>query len=399
MSHELFFFRRRPAVFFSSSHSSTPSLPRPAPSSLLLRPMATHVGVPSIVAFFFAILTLCSNAQLTASVSPYTQIFPSITSTQTRTSTPTPYMTDLAPNTTAQFFYPQGGYRELLGSQLAGGLDAWVQVLLWGAGGPGTGHGAFVSGALRVSGAETLRIVVGSPNRLTDAGSGGRSAIQRANASGFFSDIVTAGGGGSRVNCYCENSADGCLDGDASASWCYKQPAASLAYGTPGSGPDSGGCSLGPGLPCVLGEMFSGPYGAGGGGGGFCGGLPRSSFCSGGGSGGGTSFTGPLVCVNVADIMTGNLSHTPFSAGFGAANPGQDGLVALFLLPSSWSPCEQIFIPVAQPDASLVFPSITASATPSKTGTQTQTPSPTPTLHDGPRAKHNENSKKNKIKK
>ena len=102
-------------------------------------------------------------------------------------------------------FPPQGGYRELRGAQLAGGRDAWVQVLLWGAGGAqgvygyAGAHGAFVSGALRVRGNETLRLITGaaSGNSNADAGCGGRSAIQRYNPGTMqYDDIVTAGAGG-----------------------------------------------------------------------------------------------------------------------------------------------------------------------------------------------------------
>jgi hypothetical protein len=102
-------------------------------------------------------------------------------------------MTALCPNCSTILFYPQGGYRELVGAALAGGADSWVQFMLWGAGGAGTGgwasqargYGAYVSGVLRVSGDETLRIIAGSSSAYLDGDCGGRSAIQR-NVSGAF---------------------------------------------------------------------------------------------------------------------------------------------------------------------------------------------------------------------
>ena len=150
---------------------------------------------------------------------------PTITPTYTRTPTQTPstsslWKTALCADCAQVDLFPQGDFRYLNGSQLAGGTDAWVQVLLWGGGGACAGggscggSGAYLSGVLRVRGNETLRIVVGaaggSPLFAGDcpgpSSGGGRSAVQRlvaVNASyAVWADVATAGGGGAGICTY-----------------------------------------------------------------------------------------------------------------------------------------------------------------------------------------------------
>ena len=313
-------------------------------------------------------------------------------------------MTGLAPDVTPTFYRPQNTYRELDGTQLAGGMDAWVQVLLWGAGGslPAYGssrtgaHGAFISGALRVRGSETLRIIVGSYNYNTDAGCGGRSAIQRYNPATLqYEDIVTAGAGGvslersiySTCSTPCGNSANapcGC-----GAVECFPEDATALACAVgnasvvwAGSGPSLGGCSASYGAACTRGSINhcggGDPSSRGGGGGGSCGGVQSlPDACGAYGMGGGNSNPGPLVCVQVADWAMGNLTRTPFRAGDGAAMPGADGLVAVYALPPTWAPCEQVAGPVTQPLSAFTSASTSPTAIPSISTSFSASASPT----------------------
>ncbi len=201
-----------------------------------------------------------------------------------------------------------------------------LTVFLWGAGGGqfcggAGGAGAYVTGLLPLLGGTTLRIIVGLGGRAdtpgdsaevhgaggdgydlngyVGAGGGGRSAIQRWNASaGVWSEIVTAGGGGGNSE-YNQCASDSVYTPPYSfggpASWngtgfqgCSLAQTTSASGGCGGGSTSAGGSCAQPGGQFVGGnagpEGFTGccSYLAGGGGGYYSGG--GGTQCGGGGS-------------------------------------------------------------------------------------------------------------------
>ena len=300
------------------------------------------------------------------------------TSTVTPTRSPLPSTTPLCPSslcaTYTYTYLPQKGFA----FWQVGVNVSYLYVNLWGSGGGSSyvtgGNGAFVSGALRVTSGEILRIIVGSlfdseengcggaatfPRSYENHG-GGRSAVQRLYGSTYV-DVVTAGGGGG-----------GRIGGSASSSFHGQNGDNSVSIANDGAGGWllKGNCIVGV-RGCGSSESTSG------GGGGFCGGV-GSEY---GGGGGGCSFSSNLTCTYLADSLIGNLPVTPFPGG-GAGMQGNEGLVVISSMPPDWQPCAPLF-PSASPSGSL---SVTFSCTISGSTTRTTsfTPSATPSTTPSP---------------
>jgi hypothetical protein len=288
---------------------------------------------------------------------------PSKTPTVSPTTSPTPTNLPPLPCVGCTSLYFSGavvpGYISF-DVPLTGEGSSFIFAQLWGAGGQGYGgYGAYVSAVLVVSPPETLQIIVGNfagedwngcGGSGYDGRGGGRSAVRRfINRS--WEEVMTAGGGGGGNTYYGYGGSAGVATGNAG----------------------HGGAAGGNVSSCVpfCGAASEQQYFGFGGGGGFCGGSGTSSNSHGGGGGGSSYISGnlsALKCPFLAGYFRSAPNFPPQWNG-AAALPGKVGLVALTLLPTTYSPCSNI---VASITASV---SASASIVRSATNSASRAPS------------------------
>ena len=296
----------------------------------------TAVGAPLAAGSGAVLIYLANSTAATPTATP--------TTTQTPAIAPSPTVAAVPCNGNLTYKY-SGAFQYYV---VPAGVT-WLSVFMWGAGGYLAG-GAYVQGNLSVTPGETLRIIVGAgcpgwPYTQvggTAGGScgnfgecppgGGRSAVQRvydqATATaltalwgtaaatlrgltgGFFTDIVTAAGGGTWVS-----AGSATLVGQTSPAGFAQSDACGNClsmYNIPGTGPSPlAGC---PAIP----TYFSSAAGSGGG---WCGGPNFAGYSGSFNGGGGTSWT---LSLNNAFGLSGTGTTAHINSTFSPWYPGNN---------------------------------------------------------------------------
>lgn len=271
-----------------------------------------------------------------------------------------------------------------------------LQAYLWGGGGPGAGGqpggaGAFLTGTIAASGGETLKVIVGKGgilstlflSSMTDAQGagggggfvggqgGGRSAIQKA-ISGTYTEIITAGGGGSA------GGNAGTYGGNAYYTGTSQSAGTTYGQGRipTGGSATTGGLNTftGLGVPYDGGLLtggsasnafnvspITGQCGGGGGGGGYYGGGGggRSGADTYGGGGGGSYYNSNYV-TNFAG--SNGAGSAPIALGYSFS--GLNGIAGL----SGASGSNGLVAFVATTGLAYPFPAATSGGTITMTG-------------------------------